>query len=445
MKQSALRSSIKHFSRNLVAPAGHATRLSASGKHQQSSGIQLAQFRSHPAGEGQDDGGRALSEHDVAAGAGNPREYQLLSRVVYGIVLVNSPAGGRFLELLAELKRKNPPLQRQDSFRERSPPEKSARAALLSSNQVRFNLQEQSRSSSFRNSSTKSPRLSLRKLSIMPVKHSMREAAQRSTGFQQAKTPRLRSRFSSLDSSFDSEDSENSEEEGDEGEADEEVHLEANVSYEFTRFMEDPRITEGRSKHTMLLLPQASFAHLPVQRSLQPKRTTDFIKIVTEAQQDAAFFGLSDEGKSQDLESGLELVHENLREGLDGLVKSFVISLSEAETLKLYRIRKANVQSNAHDFLADAQDDYNFADFFFDEESSTLQKEQGDKEKRQLQRRRKKRILVWFSCAATALALICGLVLFVLLLNPLGARDYCLSLLSAFYYGVYEAVSGTKA
>jgi len=33
-----------------------------------------------------------------------------------------------FMDLLNELKKKNPPLQRQDLFRERSPPEKSTKS-----------------------------------------------------------------------------------------------------------------------------------------------------------------------------------------------------------------------------------------------------------------------------------------------------------------------------
>jgi len=87
-----------------------------------------------------------------------------------------------------------------------------------------------------------------------------------SSDFNLTKSPRIKRRYSSLDSSFDSENSDDDDEDEDNieiQEVDDQIHLEANVSYEFTKFMEDPLIHEGRSKHTMLL-PNPKFVNLHV-------------------------------------------------------------------------------------------------------------------------------------------------------------------------------------
>lgn len=183
---------------------------------------------------------------------------------------------------------------------------------------------------------------------------------------------------------------------------------------------------------------------------MQLKRRTDFIKIFSEVQQDAEFFGLSDDVKeSQNLESGLEIIFDTLKEvnPMESLIKPFVITLQEAESLKLYRIRKANVQSNIKDFQNAKDDmglDYNFAEFFFEEEfnSSNHLKEQEKKEKQQQQKRRKKKLIIWFSCFSMTMALLVALILTVVLLNPYGARDYCFNFLSTIYYGINEIITG---
>lgn len=111
-----------------------------------------------------------------------------------------------------------------------------------------------------------------------------------SSGF--ARTPRIKRalrKYSSVDSSLSSEKSDDDDddefdEEDDEDDDDEEDsnNIHANMSYEFTKFMEDPTIKEGTSKNTLLGTSKAGSHELHIGMSMKIQRHTDFIHIVSE-------------------------------------------------------------------------------------------------------------------------------------------------------------------
>lgn len=125
---------------------------------------------------------------------------------------------------------------------------------------------------------------------------------------------------------------------------------------------------------------------MKVQMSMKMKRQTDFIKIITtdgeQQYQGGVEFEIADDDddedgtKSQNFESGLKIIHDNMKGVLpENLIRPSVITWEEAYSIKLPRLRKANVHSTLNQLLAHEDDGghhFNNPEFFFEEDFNSF-------------------------------------------------------------------------